>query len=1031
MVITDEDIAYLSDIAPKFSPDNAYVVPDMVVMDGVLKKCTVPGTGASATFVNASVQDVIKAVVAMIKAPGNLVAMLLDLAPEYEVGEEYHEYDLVIKDGELQICVQADPVIFQPSTVQNAIARIRSSDVVSVNGKTGAVVLTGADIAVSGSDDTTIDAALADKASKADATLTPIYSDAPTFSGWTCKVDGRVVVPESITYDESGAWTFDLGPEDAPIQIPGDEYSTELTKSLFGSTFTATRTRTDIIGYILGSQDDKQIAAVDPLLFAQYYPEGNVKSAAEFTPGIKYDAPDTTNRTITVKPFCFTDITDGDNRDLAGRVVIPPFVDASGKGYISDDGTRYRVVGVSGTDSVDTGGLLTAIIAPNTVKIIGDNAFYQCQKLTSVSFPATTDIGTDIGSAFFDCNALSVVSLPSAKNIGMCGLGHCDVLTSVSIPAVTNVGEAAFSDCHALTSVDFGDTPRPSVPTLGNGAFSGVSTTCKIIVPDAQYDAWTAETLPDESSNPWYALVTAGYRFLKHSEWEYARKYELAAKLDKMEAIAWSDLKAKRDGGSLVPGQQYRITDYVATTNGDMESRSANHPFDIIVTADDEHTLNEHARAIMHDGDLPDDIVDGSTRTKYFAGCDLAAWDVWYCLDNDTTRFAWAVADGGKGVVYRLVDEFQNDVPYDFKGIQFKAYGDTDNVWRYTFDNGATSNNIDLSKLGLAQMVYKNTISPYSTGKWRLNRIVFKGTGCNNNTFGANCGSNTFGANCGNNTFGANCNNNTFGADCRSNTFGANCYNNTFGEFCNNNTFGANCDHNTFGEFCENNTFVANCGSNTFGANCGNNTFGANCNNNTFGADCDNNTFGANCDNNTFGADCDNNTFGANCDHNTFGANCYAGGWSYSIQRYVGSVIQYNNALRTVQKRYRASFSYSQTYLVGETLYYQSKYWECTTEHSGSWRAEHFTEIQLVGGILSAEEYVPLSYYRYIEFEDGVSFVALDCTADRGSGVYYQNVTVSKGIIGTESAPKHIEDANYDQQAKTTYQPADSQVISV
>lgn len=44
--------------------------------------------------------------------------------------------------------------------------------------------------------------------------------------------------------------------------------------------------------------------------------------------------------------------------------------------------------------------------------------------------------------------------------------------------------------------------------------------------------------------------------------------------------------------------------------------------------ADDEHTLNEHARAIMHDGNLPDDIVDGETRTKYFADCDLEAWDV-------------------------------------------------------------------------------------------------------------------------------------------------------------------------------------------------------------------------------------------------------------------------------------------------------------------------------------------------------------------------------------------------------------------
>lgn len=116
---------------------------------------------------------------------------------------------------------------------------------------------------------------------------------------------------------------------------------------------------------------------------------------------------------------------------------------------------------------------------------------------------------------------------------------------------------------------------------------------------------------------------------------------------------------------------------------------------------------------------------------------------------------------------------------------------------------------------------------------------------------------------------------------------------------------------------------------------------------------------------------------------------------------------------------------------MGETLYYKSKYWECITKHSGAWDATRFVEIELIGGILSPEEFVPLSYYKHIELEDGVSYVALDCTADRGDGVYYQNVTVSKGNTYTESAPKHIEDTNSNQSFKTTYQPANSQVINV
>lgn len=104
-------------------------------------------------------------------------------------------------------------------------------------------------------------------------------------------------------------------------------------------------------------------------------------------------------------------------------------------------------------------------------------------------------------------------------------------------------------------------------------------------------------------------------------------------------------LKALRDNGQLVPGRSYRITDYVATTNGDMNSRSANHPFDIIVVADDVDVLNENAHAIQHE------------RDTYFANSNLAAWKVKYCLDNDTNRFAWAVADNASGV-------FDGDAPF-------------------------------------------------------------------------------------------------------------------------------------------------------------------------------------------------------------------------------------------------------------------------------------------------------------------------------------------------------------------------------
>ena len=198
---------------------------------------------------------------------------------------------------------------------------------------------------------------------------------------------------------------------------------------------------------------------------------------------------------------------------------------------------------------------------------------------------------------------------------------------------------------------------------------------------------------------------------------ESIKNNQTAIDTNKLTKITWADLKAKRDAGELIPGVQYRITDYNCTTT-QTDTQSAGHQFDIIVTADSNNKLNEVARAIRHDGDenLPDatsTTTDSVTiKTAYFANSKLEAWKIWYCLDNDTSRFAWADATNGKGVIYRMIDEWNNDCPYDFKNIQFKRYKITaanqsdlvgtylglkennaesieidanDNIWCYTF----------------------------------------------------------------------------------------------------------------------------------------------------------------------------------------------------------------------------------------------------------------------------------------------------------------------------------------------------------
>lgn len=399
-----------------------------------------------------------------------------------------------------------------------------------------------------------------------------------------------------------------------------------------------------------------------------------------------------------------------------------------------------------------------------------------------------------------------------------------------------------------------------------------------------------------------------------------------------VENITYSQLKYLRDNGKLIPGCYYRITDYQCTTSK-ANTKSAGHQFDIIVRADLENKLNEEASAIQHEGD------------EYFANSDLNTWKIWYCIDNDTARFAWADSTNGKGVIYRMIDEWNNDCPYDFKNIMFAQNWSTiapdsglnGTIYCYTFSvfldgfsDGAIADDESVKAKECIESddegdFGNNVIRPSKiSGICFLNDIVFItdwskvgvyhydntfGDNCYSNTFGSNCYSNTFGSNCSSNTFGNNCFSSTFGVNCNHNTFSSNCYSNTFGDTCYYNTFGNNshynsvgnncaentfgndCNNNTFGNTCSNNTFKSVCHHNTFGAGCHDNTFGANCNHNTFGSDCYNNEFSVLCNSNTFGSGCQGNIFGNDCDNNTFGNDCQYIKFA-SIVKYA-SVIKY------------------------------------------------------------------------------------------------------------------------------------------
>ena len=314
---------------------------------------------------------------------------------------------------------------------------------------------------------------------------------------------------------------------------------------------------------------------------------------------------------------------------------------------------------------------------------------------------------------------------------------------------------------------------------------------------------------------------------------DFAGNLNYGPKLYTYLKIAYKELVNFRDNSKLTSGRLYRIIDY-ATTTIQSGTKSAGHPFDVVVLALSENELSEHAWAIQHDEDT------------YFNTSNLSAWQIWYCLDNDTTRFEWADETNGKGVIYRMIDEFNNDVPYDFKNIQFYRQWDSNkSLWStissdntgvpcYTFSssgNGSTTSFTDMS-LHISNNVYSNVIKEdYNTfsNKQSLNNTCLFGNGCFYNTFGSECKYNTL---------GIWCNSNTFGSGCNYNTFGDNCDYNTFGEYCYYNSFGNDCYYNSFGNSCSNNSFESCCQSNSFGNECYKNTFGNYCQYNTFGNYC-------------------------------------------------------------------------------------------------------------------------------------------------------------------------------------------------
>ena len=122
------------------------------------------------------------------------------------------------------------------------------------------------------------------------------------------------------------------------------------------------------------------------------------------------------------------------------------------------------------------------LILPNTLITIGEKMFYRSE-LKSVVISA--NVTTIENIAFWDCSKLTTVTFEKGsqlKTIGHNAYYECTSLTSIEIPAsVETIGNTAFSDCSSLATVTFEKGSR--LKTIGNNAYYRCTSLTSIEIP--------------------------------------------------------------------------------------------------------------------------------------------------------------------------------------------------------------------------------------------------------------------------------------------------------------------------------------------------------------------------------------------------------------------------------------------------------------------------------------------------------------------------------------------------------------------
>lgn len=160
-------------------------------------------------------------------------------------------------------------------------------------------------------------------------------------------------------------------------------------------------------------------------------------------------------------------VTETEEEAITGDAYKTADAKADKNGFIIEDGVLTGYTGPGGD-----------IVIPKGVTSIGDDAFYDCDSITSVSIPKSV---TSIGEGAFAWSSLKSIELSKGvTSIGNAAFAGCTNLSSITLPdGITDIEERAFAECSSLKSVVLSN----GVKTIKESTFFKCSSLTSVSIP--------------------------------------------------------------------------------------------------------------------------------------------------------------------------------------------------------------------------------------------------------------------------------------------------------------------------------------------------------------------------------------------------------------------------------------------------------------------------------------------------------------------------------------------------------------------